>query len=264
MGITLKMTCKNFDSWVSFLGRLSKVGKGYIIKNDVYIATEKMELPGETEKYPGKHVIHDPLAPELDVDGDTDVYVQNGIYQVMDISTLQEQFSNVATSVPNARKDITYYRDQNKISVFMGTAEICVASLVKEPDENMLAVANSVSWYADLFTPIEEMPDKDWTSFTNEDLINIRNNGIYTIVERNDNKEVKTKITRTPIFCLAGVSRLDTPIALSARYVLLPSKESDVGLLRIHVVYKCGQSAAIQLDCVHEYLALLCWEDIKQ
>lgn len=262
MGSTLKLTCKNFDSWVSFLGRLSKIGKGYLIKNDVYIATEKLEMPGETEKYPGKHVIHDPLAPVLDIDGDTDIYVQNGIYQVVDIQTLQEQFSNVAANVPNARKDITYYRDQNKISVFMGTAEICVAALVKEPDETMLATANSVSWYEDLFSPIENMPDREWTELTNDELVNIRNNGVHYIIEQKDNKIVKTKITRNPIFCLAGVSRLDTPIALNARYVMLPSEQSDVAILRIHAIYKCGQSTTITVDCVHEYLALLCWEDI--
>ncbi|MCM1220355.1 MAG: hypothetical protein NC548_38315 [Lachnospiraceae bacterium] len=261
MGFTLKLTCKNFDSWVSFLGRLAKVGKGYLIKNDVYIAMEKLPIPSELEKYPGKHVIHDPIAIE-DAE-DTDIYVPNGIYQVVDIATLQEQFTNVAENVPNARKNIVYYRDQTKISVFMGNVEIRVADLVKEPDETMLATANSVSWYADLIEPINEMPDKEWTQLTTDELINIRNNGIHQIIEREDNKEVKIKLTRTPIFCLAGVSRMDTPIALAASYVTLPSDESDVGILRIHAVYKCGQSAAITVDCVHEYLVLLCWEVMK-
>ena len=262
MGIEMNLTCKNFDSWVSFLGRLSKIGRGYLIKNDIYIPMEKLEMPGELEKYPGKHVIHDPLVPNLDLDEDTDVYVQNGIYQVVDIATLQEQFSNVTTNVPNARKDIRYYRNQDKISVFMGTAEIIIAELVKEPTETMLATANSVSWYSDLIVPVDDMPDKEWIPFTNDELIHIRNNGVYNIIEKKDNKEVKIKITRNPIFCLAGVSRMDTPIALSAEYVILPSEESDVGILRIHAVYKCGQSAMITVNCVHEYLALLCWEDI--
>lgn len=263
MGFTLNLTCKNFDSWVSFLGRLAKVGKGYLIKNDVYIAMEKLEMPGELEKYPGKHVIHDPLAIEYDSDEDTDVYIQNGIYQVTDIAVLQEQFSNVTSSVPNARKNIVYHRDQLKISVFMGNVEIRVADLIKEPDETMLATANSVSWYKDLIDPINEMPDREWKPFATNDLIHIRNNGIYQIVERQENKEVNIKLTRTPIFCLAGVSRMDTPIALGAEYVTLPSDESDVGILRIHAVYKCGQSAAITVDCVHEYLVLLCWEVVE-
>lgn len=262
MGFTLNLTCKNFDSWVSFLGRLAKIGKGYLIKNDVYIAMEKLPMPSEPEKYPGKHVIHDPLAIERPLDADTDTYVQNGIYQVADIATLQEQFSNVAESVPNARKNIVYYRDQMKISVYMGNVEIPVATLVKEPDEVMLETANSVSWFNDLIDPVEELPGKEWKQITVEDLVHIRNNGIYQIVERQENKEVKIKITRTPIFCLAGVSRMDSPIALAASYVTLPSDESDVGILRIHAIYKCGQSAAITVDCVHEYLVLLCWEEV--
>ena len=31
----IKLSCKDFDSWVSFLGRLDKLGGGYIIKNDI-------------------------------------------------------------------------------------------------------------------------------------------------------------------------------------------------------------------------------------
>lgn len=249
---SLHLRCKDFDAWKSFLNRIAKIGTGYIIKNDILLASKRNNKPGTTETYPGKHIIRDPFF----IDDDS-CYVGDGTYVMNDIESILRWIDSIENGDKDCRKDIEYIRTPERIELRMGTYIMTIAELLTtDPGENLQAVANSVHRYDDLIEPIENMADNRWVPFTTENLIHIRNNGIFGIKQTVGTRMVKTRLARS-LFCLAGVSRLNTPIALSACYTTLPSTESDVAILRIHTIYKCAQNTNVRVDCIHEYLLLI-------
>lgn len=256
--LQMKLKCKDFDSWVSFLGRLSKIGHDYIIKNDIYIATERNIKSGTTDKYPGRHIVKDPLFMD-------ECYVEDGVYMVSDIETIISEIQRAQENDMDCRKNIEYFRTEELIGIQLGNYAIDVARLITgETTDNIKNVANSVTWFDDLFPIAGEESNTEsndslhagWDTFTDKDLINIRNNGIFNIHKETRGRTVATRLARS-LFCLAGVSRMDTPIALAGEYTTFPSDQSDVAILRIHAIYKCGQSLNITVNTIHEYLVLI-------
>ena len=257
MGCEINLKCKDFDSWVSFLGRLAKIGHDYIIKNDVFIATEKNTIASDSnDKYPGRHIIKDPLSID-----DESCYVIDGAYALDDIDTLIKSFKAISENVEDARKNIIYSRDKDGIYITFGIVKpttLKIAQLLTgETSEIYEKTANSIIDFKSLISPIENMYDNEWASLSQEDLVNIRNDKLVDISHKFENGILATSRLGRSLFCLAGVSRRDTPISIATDYAFLPSDQSDVAMLRLHTMYKCGQSAMFGLECIHEYLVLI-------
>lgn len=252
MGESLFLRCKDFDSWISMLGRISKIGHNYILKNNIYIATERNYKADTQDKYPGRHMIKDPFFIN-----EEDAYVADGTYIVTDLEEFIKRVSTVEDSVEDCRKDIEYIRNKNEVLVRMGSVTIPFATLLtEEPSTEVKSIADSITWYGDLIDSVGRTDANHWVSFTDLDLIHLRNDGIHPIEHTVGDRVVKTRLARS-LFCLAGVSRKDTPLAKSACYTALPSDQSDVAMLRINAIYKCGQSTKVVVDCIHEYLVLM-------
>ena len=252
----IELKCKDFDSWVSFMGRIDKVGSHYLIKNDVVIPANRNTISGSTEKIPGKHITRDPLFID-----DDECYVKDGIYALICLESLKEIIKGLKETVPDCRKRIIYFRDKERIGFIMGiekpvTVEVGKLLTGDAITENIHHTMDSITWFNDLITPIENMVDNEWTEFSSSDLVHLRNNGILEIKKQVGDRTVSTRLARS-LFPLAGVVRMDTPLALGARYAFLPSEQSDVSILRIQAFYKCGQSPLTQMNCVHEYLVLI-------
>lgn len=250
----LNLKCKDFDAWKSFLGRIAKIGHDYIIKNDIYLATVRNYKPSSTDKYPGKHMIRDPLF--MDDSYAEYGFVEDGVYMVHDIDQILSEIKRAEENDPNGRKSICYYHSKTGIELQMGNCLIEIATLLTDIPDNIKPIADSITWFDALTEPIKDMEDIEWVPFTEDELIHLRNNGILNIGRTVQNREVATRLARS-LFCLAGVTRLDNPIALAGKYTMIPSQQSDVAILRMHMVYKCGQSLNITVDTIHEYLILI-------
>lgn len=255
------LKCKDFDAWVSFLGRLDKVGSDYIIKNDCYLACEKKCMPSSTEKYPGKHIVRDPFAPPED----SGCYVKHGVYVVEPLDWLIQKFKEVKDLYPSARKSIEYYRNEMEIGVMFSDITVVVARILDfDHDQSIgnnkakmiMETAKHIESFNSILDEIDRSDITSWCDFSDENLIHLRNNGVLEIWQKVGEHVPKTRLARS-LFCLAGVSRLDTPLAMAARYAFLPSAESDVAMLRVQATYKCGQSTTVRVDCVHEFLLLM-------
>ena len=158
------------------------------------------------------------------------------------------------------RKKIIYFRNKDQIGVIMGITNpitIEIAHLLTgDIPKNIQKTADSITWFDDLVKPIENMVDNEWTDFLETELVYLRNNGILEIRKTVGERTASTRLARS-LFPLSGVVRMDTPLALGAQYTFLPSDESDVAILRLRAIYKCGQSPLTQMDCIHEYLVLI-------
>ena len=94
----LVLKCKDFDAWVSFLGRLNKIGSGYIIKNDIILATVKGTKSGSNDKIPGRHIIKDPLFID-----DEDSYIPDAVYGMYDgLDKWINVFKNIKETIIDA------------------------------------------------------------------------------------------------------------------------------------------------------------------
>ena len=253
----LPLKCKDFDSYISFLGRLTKIGNKYIVKNDCYICTEKNNW--DTGKIPGRHIIKDPFF-------NNDCYTKDGIYQMDDIDQLIAEMKEVNTEKPEYRKNITYVKSETYFGFYMETSDgehlvIQLGELITEDiPKHVTDTANGLTVYNDLIDPIDNMVGNEWIEMDDDTLIKLRDKEIISLSNRVGGRFVETRLAKS-LFILAGVARRGTPIALSVKYAFLPSDQSDVAILRCHSVYKCGQSTAFKVDCIHEYLILIYGDD---
>lgn len=262
----LSLRCKDFDSWTSFLGRLSKIGSDYIIKNDIILAVHKGTNKKTNDRIPGRHIVRDPLA--LDNYDFREFCIEDSTFVMQDIQGLLDTFETIQERDKSARKNILYFRNKTRMGLILGNHEVIIANVlddnlskkIEEADKNALtsitATANSVGWFSELIDPIENTANNKWIPFTKESLIHLRNDGVFRISSMIDGVVASSKLTRS-LFYMAGVTRTDTPIAESASYAFLPSDQSDVAILRIYAKYKCGQSTMTVLNCIHEYLSLV-------
>ena len=255
-----KLTCKDFDSWLSFLGRLNKVGGGYIIKNDIILPTIKGKKSGSNDNIPGRHLTRDPLFID-----DTSCYVRDGIYVMTESpSYWRDTFTEIGKSNKLARKEIYYIREQDGIYVrFLGIPKpYKVFKLLTEDIENIIQSANNITWFDDFINSVTDS-GRNWDSLSHENLLMIRNNGVIDIGQTVDDKIVKSRIARS-LFTMASSTRMDNPIALTTEYAFLPSDTSDIAIMRLHSDYKpTKDSKLIKVECIHEYLVLV-YNDIGE
>lgn len=259
----LPLRCKDFDSWITFLGRLDKIGTGYIIKNDIILAVNKNTDKKTDDKIPGKHVIKDPLS--LDGDDFDEWCVRDATYIVHEIFGIVKSIQTVTETDKTARKSIVYFRTKQKIGMMLGNTEIIIAELLNTSLEEALQpavlkqvndTADSVRWFDDLKEDVELADNNEWTPLSASTLTLLNNNGVYRLNKIIDGKSISCRITRS-LFYMAGVKRAEAPIAEAAQYAFLPSDQSDVAILRIQVIHKCGQSQLMMVNCIHEYLFLI-------
>lgn len=260
MELTLK--CKDFDAWVSFLGRLGKIGSGYFIKNDIILATVKGTKSGSNDKIPGRHIIKDPLFID-----DEDCYIPDAIYGMYDgIDTWLTIFKKLKENNKEARKEIKYIRDKDGIYIqFYGGIRFQIFGLIDRnymedgEFENVINCANGVSWFKD-FIKTPECVNSCWNSMGSNELIALRDGAAMTLHQVVSNKPMWARIAKS-VFTMAGVSRIGSPIANHAEYAFIPpTRESKepIGMLEIHALYKSpADSKIITVECIHEYMILI-------
>lgn len=258
MEINLK--CKDFDAWVSFLGRLGKIGSNYIIKNDIILATVKAIKNSTNDRIPGRHIIKDPLY----VDGGL---IENEIYYMIgDIEYWLKIFKAIKENNKEARKQITYIRTPEGIFIeFYGGMKYQVFGLldrnyIDEVDyRNYINCAGGINWFND-FLETPKTLDSHWIKFSEFDLIGLRDGIPYTMHQVVLDIPMWTRIAKST-FTMAGVSRLGSPIALNAEYAFIPptpSASEPVGMFDMHVIYKSpADSKLIKVECIHEYIILI-------
>lgn len=255
----IKLSCKDFDSWVSFLGRLDKLGGGYIIKNDIILPTIKGNKSGSNDKIPGRHLTRDPLFIN-----DTSCYVQDGIYYMIESPKYwQDIFKAVGETNKLARKEIYYIREKTGIYVRFGNNagifqvyKLLTQDDIGEKFEAIINSANGISWFDDFIKGVVDS-GRHWVDISHEDLIRLRNDGIMSIGQEVDDKIVVSRIARS-LFTMAYAGRMDNPIALSSEYTFLPSDTSDIAIMRLHANYKPAKdSKLVKIECIHEYLVLI-------
>lgn len=264
MEINLK--CKDFDAWVSFLGRLGKIGSNYIIKNDIILATVKGVKSSTNDKIPGRHIIKDPLFID-----DEDGCIKDEIYRMIDtVDYWVKVFKSIKENNKDARKQITYIRSPEGIFIeFYGGLRFHVFGLLDrnyiDEDEymNYINCASGINWFND-FLETPSFMNSGWISFNEGDLIGLRDGKVYTMHQTVSNVPMWTRIAKST-FTMAGVSRLGSPIASNAEFTFIPPSQSasePVGMFDMHVVYKSpADSKLIKVECVHEYMILIYSEE---
>lgn len=258
----IKLKCKDFDGWVSFLGRLNKIGSGYIIKNDIILATIKGVRSGSNDKIPGRHIIRDPLF----IDNE-DCYIPDAVYGMYDdLDKWIRIFKNIGESNKEARKEIRYIRRKEGIYVrFNGDIEFKIFGLVSKEhiDENTLNTiiqsTNNIGWF-DEFLDTPRLINSEWVPIDQPKLISLRNGSPLTLVQKVSNKPIWARIAKS-VFTMAGVLRFDNPIAEHAEFSIIPPRmdaSEPVGMLEIHALYRePGGSKIIKVECIHEYMILI-------
>lgn len=252
MEISLK--CKDFDAWVSFLGRLNKVGSFYILKNNILMALVKGTKSGTNDSIPGRHLIKDPLymgeTTELDA-----------VYGFIDLNNLIDIFKGIKENNPEARKTIIYKKDTTGIYIkFNGMGDFQIAKRIDMSGND--EYANRCKMASASLTCYEEYLNtpNPWINISTNDIIALRNNELRAITQDiGDGVKAWTRISRS-IFTMAGVTRLGVPFADNIDYTFLHSDtiQKDTALLRLHSIYKSpGSSKLISVDCIHEYVVLL-------
>ena len=254
----LPIKCKDFDSYLSFLGRLIKIGNRYIVKNDCYICTEKNNW--DTGKIPGRHIIKDPFFNSYNLEDN--YYTKDGIYQMDDLDKLIAEIKEINTEKSEYRKNITYVKSETYFGFYMETAEgehlvIQLGKLITDNiPEHVKSTADGLTMYQDLTNPVDNMMGDKWVDMDEDMLIRIRDGEAITVTRDLGDRLAETRIAKS-LFILAGVTRKGTPIALSMKYTFLPSDQSDIAIFRCHANYKCGQSTTFKINCMHEYLVLM-------
>ena len=252
----LPIKCKDYDSYLTFLGRLIKVGDKYIVKNDCYICTEKNNW--DTGKIPGRHIVKDPFF----CSANDDYYTKDGIYQMDDIRQLIAEIKRINEEKPELRKNISYVKSPDYFGFYLEspTGEHLVIQLGKliteDIPEHVQATANQLTTFQDLIDPIDNMVGNEWTELDIDTMISLRDEHIIRLKKVIGDRLAETRVARS-LFILAGVTRKGTPLAQMIKYAFLPSDQSDVAMLRCHAIYKCGQTTNFSVNCIHEYLILM-------
>lgn len=260
----IKLKCKDFDAWLSFLRRLGKIGTGYFIKNDIIMATVNGLKSTTSERIPGRHIIKDPLYVKDDNTKDI-IYVM-----MVDANFWVETLTNIKTNNKDARKEIIYSKDQHGIYIhFYGGIKYQIFKILSNHsiDEDTRAMyeyaASGFNWFNDLLT-IPTTVGSTWVQFKQHDLIDLRNKRISTLAQYVSGMLMWTRIAKS-LFTMAGTSRFGTPIAMEGEYSFLPpSKDSDshVGTFNMHVKYRPPMdSKFIDIECIHEYTILIYGEE---
>lgn len=256
----MALKCKDFDAWVSFLGRLNKIGSDYFIKNDVIMATKKGTKSGSNNKIPGRHLTRDPLFID-----DTDCYVEDGVYILLPLESLIDYFKSIRENNKDARKMIIYKRDKEGIYIqFSGLGDFQIATLMTidydvDNDNNYVGLASGITWFDNLVDTVET-----WKSISDEDLVNLRNNEVLMLEQEVGGTHIWSRVARS-IFITSGVSRLNTPLARHIDYTFfsLDTKDS-IGIMRLHAMYNNpGSSKLINVECIHEYTILIYDEGVN-
>lgn len=255
MDIVLK--CKDFDAWVSFLGRLNKIGSKFVIKNDIIFPTVNGTKSGSNDRIPGRHITKDPLFIN-----DEDSFIENALYVTnYTLEEMLEIFKSIKADNKEARKKIVMSRDREGISItFNGMKPLQLFSLIdrnycsEEDYQSYLSKTSGLTWFKDFVDSCDE-----WRKIDTYDLIDLRNNSLKIIRQEVEGNVLWARIARS-IFTMSGVTRLDTPLAESVLYTFLHSEniQKDTALLRIHARYKSpGNSNLIKVECIHEYVVLI-------
>ena len=263
----LVLKCKDFDAWVSFLGRLNKIGSGYIIKNDIILATVKGTKSGSNDKIPGRHIIKDPLFID-----DEDSYIPDAVYGMYDgLDKWINVFKNIKETNKEARKEIRYIRRKEGIFIrFYGGIEFQIFGLVeKENIDNedefikVMQCANGIKWFNN-FVETPELLESEWLSLNQDTLISLRDGEPLTLTQTVSEKPMWARIAKS-VFTMAGVSRIGSPIANQVEYSFIPPAPTAVepiGMLELHAVYKSpADSKLIKVECIPEYMILIYKEE---
>lgn len=265
MEINLK--CKDFDAWVSFLGRLGKIGSKYIIKNDIILATVKANKSGTNDKIPGRHIVRDPLFID-----DEDGCIKDRIYYMINsVEYWVKIFKSIKENNMYIRKQITYIRTPDGIFVeFYGGLRYQIFKLLdknqiedNEEYNNYINCARCINWFDD-FLKIPGSLDSEWVKFSEDELIDIRDGKVFAMHQFVLDTLMWTRIAKST-FTMAGVSRLGNPIASDAEFTFIPpspNANEPVGMFDMHVMYKSpADSKLIKVECIHEYIILLYSEE---
>lgn len=250
-----KISAKDWDAYVSFLGRLDKLGSGYIMKNGIMKPIIMKNRSCSHDRIVGYHYIVDPLFTD-----DDELYVVDGIYrEALPISELLSLFKKIKTEEVGARKKILIVREKKVIGVqFNGLEFIPIFELLENTTNGGIDVTDDLRWYQDYTDPLVY----NWSSISTQDLIDLRNNGLKVIKQEMSDGAIGWSRIAKSVFPMAGVTKMDTPFADRVYYTFIPSKQDNIATLRLHVMYKSpGGSKLIHIECIHEYLVLLYNED---
>ena len=251
------LKCKDFDAWVSFLGRLNKIGSDFVIKNDIIIPTIKGTKSGSHDKIPGRHLTRDPLF----IDND-ECYVKDGVYtSCYSLEEMIKIFKSIKENNPIARKQIVYIREPKGIYIKFAHMQkyqlfaLLDPNYVDEEDiQRYELITRDLEWFSDYLSAPNE-----WLNITQEEIINLRNNHLMVLRQDLGDTNVWARIARS-IFTMAGVTRLGVSFADNVDYTFLHSEniQKDTALLRVHATYKSpGGSKLIKVNCIHEYVVLI-------
>lgn len=250
----LILKCKDFDAYVSFLGRLNKIGSNFVIKNDIVFPVTKGVKSGTTENIPGRHLTRDPLFIN-----DESAYEPNILYiPVLSIDRMISCLKEFKTN-KEARKKIVLIRTKEGVSIqFNGLQPMMLfvnEKLWKFDDTIPYHQTTAhLTWFNDyLNTP------NNWIPIETKDLVNLRNNGLMVIRQEINGLKLWSRIARS-IFIMSGVSRMDTPLAKHVEYTFIHSDtiQTDTAVMRLHARYnEPGGSNLITVECVHEYVILV-------
>lgn len=264
--MVIDLKSKDFDAWVSFLKRINGIGRNYIIKNDIYLATDKKNKSGTNVKIAGRHLFHDPLF------NDNDVEIQEIIYVLKDIDDLLNEIKDVTEEDKELRKGIIYSRDTEGIYIdFPNGHSIAVALVIDNPtlflDNDVLRMITTISRQISTFSELLKFPEiinSNWINIDRETLISIRDGSPITISQTVNDKKMYARIAKS-VFVASGASRFGNPIAEEAKYAFIPPRSDNnvyTGLLELYARYKTpGTSKLINIECIHEYVVLIYEEE---
>jgi hypothetical protein len=259
--MNIDLRAKDFDSYVSFLGRLNKLGTKYVLSKDMIVPVVKANRTGSNDIIPGEHYIRDPLYDYANPD--------NNMYVLADtIENSLELFKSIKKNYKDARKSITYVRDDEGIYIRFNSINVPIP-IFSRIDADDCGIDNYRMYNLEMIQKLEifsyyaEFIDSNGFDLTEADLIDIRANGVKSIWQKIDGGLTAwTRISKS-LFPMAGTGRLDTPIALSSKYrFICDSNNSKLAKVLFHNRYKStGDSKLVPVECIHEYTLLMLDDD---
>lgn len=247
----LLLKAKDLDSYVSFLGRLNKLGYEFVVKNDVISPMHNGTISGSGDVIPGLHFVQDPLFPT-----DEEDYVKDAVYAMSSLDKLVELFRDIRTNHKEERTDIRYIRTKDGAYIRMGNLDLIPIFTLNDLSEHYdeyCANMEFVSTFDEMLAPHEDQ----WSEMTKDQMVQIRNNAIATLSQsKEDGVHGWARIAKS-VFPMAGTGKKDTPIALGVRYDFTGDQDienSHVLTLTLAADYKpSGSSTLIKVRCIHEY-----------